>query len=217
MSELKDRLIESIIHSIIIMIVSLLIIFLIILNVSNIILISIISVAGVMFLISYIKKKYEKKHLIIFSWICMIFVIFIGCLIGKIIPISSLMTIGIVISAVDIISFTKMGSKTANAKAMNNKELMSKLIVYGMSFKNRKAVPTKGLGDFLFYTILLAGLYKISNNSHILLYGTGLVFLGCAINWIIVCFIYDKRWYKGFPATFIPFIFILPLFIKTIS
>ncbi len=214
MSELKEKLIESLIHSILIMIISLLITYLIIINLS-ILFMSIGSIIGVIFL-TYIKKPYNKEHLIINSWLGMIFAIFIGSLIGNIIPISSLIAIGVGTSIVDIISFTKIGTKTTNAKIMANKKLMWKFIVYGKSFKNGKAIPTKGLGDFLFYTILLSGLYKVSDNATFLFYGACLIFLGCTINWIIVCFIYDKKWYKGFPATFIPFIFVVPLFLQFI-
>ncbi|MBZ9626219.1 hypothetical protein G9F71_025780 [Clostridium sp. FP2] len=215
MPELKERLIESIIHSIIIMIISLLITYLIVMNLS-IFLMSISSIIGVLFLITYIKKPYKREHLIINSWLCMICVLFIGSLVGKLIPLTSLISFGIGLSIVDIISFTKIGSKTANAKIMANKNVMSKLIVYGKSFKSDKAIPTKGLGDFLFYTILLSGIYKVSNNSNFVFYGVCLIFLGCAINWIIVCFIYNKKGYKGFPATFIPFILTLSLFLQFI-
>ena len=148
---------------------------------------------------------------------CLICVICIGIIIGKIISISNLIAIGMGVSIFYIISFTKIGSKTTNAKVMANKNLMWKLIVYGKSFKDKKPIPTKGLGDFLFYTILLSGIYKINNNSCFLFYGTCLIFLGCTINWIIVSFIYNKKWYKGFPATFIPFILVLLLFFKVVS
>ncbi len=93
---------------------------------------------------------------------------------------------------------------------------MSKLIVYGASFKNRAPVPTKGLGDFAYYAILLSSLFKLSQNETILLWGCAAVFLGFAVNWTIVCFIYKKPWNKGFPATIIPFAFLLPLIIMYI-
>jgi len=101
---------------------------------------SISSIIGVLFLIIYIKSPYKKEHLIVNSWLSMICVIFIGSLIGKIIPPSSLMGVGISVSVVDIISFTKIGTKTTNAKIMASKELMWKLIVYGKSFKNRASI-----------------------------------------------------------------------------
>ncbi|SHK73211.1 hypothetical protein SAMN02745163_04362 [Clostridium cavendishii DSM 21758] len=217
MSELKGKLIESIIHSILIMIVSLGVMYLIIKNSSSVVWLLIPSIIGVVFLIMYIKKPYEKDYLIMYSWICMICVLFIGTLIGRLIPVTSAISMGIMLSIFDILSFTKRGSKTTNAKVMSNKKLMAKLIVYGMSLENRNAVPTKGLGDFLFYTILLSSIYKVSNNSMYLFYGVCLIFLGCVINWIIVCFIYNKKWYKGFPATFIPFISVVPLFVKLIN
>lgn len=192
MLKLKEKLIESIIHSIIIMIISLIITYLIIMNLS-IFLLSMSSIIGVIFLIIYIKKPYKKEHLVINSWLCLISVIFIGSLIGNVIPLSTLITFSIGVSIFDIISFTKIGSKTANAKVMANKNLMWKLIVYGKSFKNNSVIPTKGLGDFLLYTILLSGIYKVSSDSNFVLYGACLIFLGCTINWIIVCFLYTTR------------------------
>lgn len=216
MSELKQKLIESIIHSIIIMIISLFITYFIVIHLSNTFFMVMSFFIGVLFLITYIKKPYNKESLMINSWLCMICILFIGNFIGKSIPLSSLISCGFAISIVDIISFTKIGSKTANAKVMTNKNLMAKLIVYGKSFKNNNIVPTKGLGDFVFYAILLSGIYKLSNNTSYIFYGACLVFLGCVINWIIVCFIYNKKWYKGFPATFIPFILVLPLLLQFI-
>jgi hypothetical protein len=90
-------------------------------------------------------------------------------------------------------------------------------IVYGKSFENNNPIPTKGLGYFLFYTIILLGIYKVSNDSNFILYGTYLIFLGCTINWIIVCFIYNKKWYKGFAATSSPLGSVLPFFLKLIK
>lgn len=214
MGELKEKFIESVIHSIIVMIISLISICFVTIKISNIYLIVGISTIGTLFMIFYIKKECELNWLIGCSWVCLISVIFIGTLIGKVIAVTSAISIATMVSIMDIISFTKFGTKTTNAKVMANKNLMIKLIVYGVSFKNQKAVPTKGLGDFMLYTILLASIYKASNNVMFLFYGTILVFLGCVINWIIVYHRYDKIGYKGFPATFIPFLLVLPLLIK---
>ena len=140
-------------------------------------------------------------------------VLLFGILIGRYISTASAIAIGISVGIVDVLSFTKKGKDTTNAKVMRNKPLMYKLIVYGISFKDKSPVPTKGLGDFMYYAILLSTLFQFTKNSTILFVGMIFCFLGCVINWIIIPFIYKKPWYRGFPATIIPFIFLLPLYI----
>jgi len=163
--------------------------------------------------VSYIKKPLNKDHLFISGIICMLSVLSCGIFIGRVIPIASALAIGFSVAIVDVLSFTKKGKNTTNAKIMNNKEFMYKLIVYGISFKDKSPVPTKGLGDFIYYAVLLSALFSFSKSSNILLLGTLLCFTGCALNWIIIPFIYKKSWYRGFPATIIPFALLLPLYI----
>ncbi|MFL0249396.1 hypothetical protein ACJDT4_03105 [Clostridium neuense] len=217
MSEVKQKLIEATIHSIVITIISLAVSYLVITNVSNMLFMSVSAVIGIVFLINYIRKPYNKDYLIVNSWICLIGVLFIGNFIGKNIPPASLFGVGVGMSVFDIISFTRFGTKTTNAKVMDNKKLMYKLIVYGKSLKDGKPLPTTGLGDFLFYFILLSGIYKVSSSYSFLFMGACLILLGCVINFVIIYFIYGKKWYKGFPATFIPFILILPLLLKIMN
>lgn len=215
--EVKEKLNEAIIHSIVIIIISLLSACAFIINVSNIVFMTVGCLIGIILIANYVRKPYNKEHLIINSWICLIGVLFIGNFIGKNIPIACLLGIGVGTSVFDVISFTKFGAKTTNAKVMANKKLMYKLIVYGRSLKGGNPVPTKGLGDFLFYFILLSGMYKLSSSYSFLLSGACLIFLGCVINFVIIYLIYNRKWYKGFPATFIPFILVIPLLLKFAS
>lgn len=215
--EVKEKLNEAIIHSIVIIIISLLAEYALIVNVSNIVLMTVGCLIGVIFIANYVRKPYNKEHLILNSWGCLIGVLFIGNFIGKNIPPASLVGVGVGMSVFDVISFTKFGTKTTNAKVMANKKLMYKLIVCGKSLKGGNPVTTTGLGDFLFYFILLSGMYKLSSSYSFLLSGACLIFLGCVINFVIIYLIYDRKWYKGFPATFIPFILIIPLLLKFIS
>lgn len=184
-----------------------------ILKVNNNVVFLTISIIGIVYLLVYVKKPFNKKHLIVNSIFCMLAVLLCGVLIGSYIPVDSAIGVGFAVGIVDVLSFTKKGKNTTNAKVMGNQPLMNKLIVYGVSFRDKSPVPTKGLGDFLYYAILLSALFQFSKDTTILLLGCSAVFLGCAVNWIIVCFIYKKPWYKGFPATIIPFIFLIPLFI----
>lgn len=217
MLELKQKLIEAIIHSLVIIAISLLVLCLIVINVSNIWIKSVSALIAIIFLINYIRKPYNKEYLIFNSWICLACTLFIGSFVGENVSASFLFGIGAGLSIFDIISFTKFGAKTTNAKVMANKKMMYKLIVYGRSLKDGKPVPTTGLGDFLLYFILLSGIYKLSSSYSSLLSCASLIFLGCVINFVMIFFIYNKKWYKGFPATFIPFILVLPLLLKFVS
>lgn len=213
MDNRKERLIESILHSILIVILALILLAFFLLKINNNVVLLITTIIGMVYLFIYVKKPFNKSHLIINSILCMLAVLLCGVLIGRYIPIASAIGIGITVGIVDVLSFTKKGKNTTNAKVMRNKPLMHKLIVYGISFKDKSPVPTKGLGDFMYYAILLSVLFQFSKDTTILFLGCFAVFLGCVINWIIVCFIYKKPWYKGFPATIIPFIFLIPLYI----
>ena len=216
MTKLQEKLIESTINSIIIMIISLIITFFIAINISNVFFISISFLGGIALFTIYIKKPYKREHMLINSWICMICVLFIGNFIGEVMSLTSIISLGVAIAIVDIISFTQIGLKAPSAKTLRNKNLMVKLMVYGKSLKSDKIIPAKGLGDIIFYTILISGIYKFSHSPYYVFYGECLIFLGCMINWCVDCLIYNKEWYKGFPATFIPFICILPIYMKFI-
>lgn len=213
MDDRKERLKESILHSIIISILALILLTVFILKITNNVLLLITTIIGMIYILIYIKKPFNKNHLIISGFICLLIVLLSGILIGRYISTASAIAIGISVGIVDVFSFTKKGKNTTNAKVMRNKPLMYKLIVYGISFKDKSPVPTKGLGDFMYYSILLSTLFQFIKSTTILFLGMLFCFLGCVINWVIIPFIYKKPWYKGFPATIIPFIFLLPLYI----
>lgn len=213
MDDRKERLKESILHSIIISILALILLTVFILKIINNVLLLITTIIGMIYVLIYVKKPFNKNHLIISGFICLLTVLLFGILIGRYISITSAIAIGISVGIVDVLSFTKKGKNTTNAKVMGNKPLMYKLIVYGISFKDKSPVPTKGLGDFMYYAILLSTLFQFTKSNTILFLGILFCFLGCAINWIIIHFIYKRPWYRGFPATIIPFIFLLPLYI----
>jgi hypothetical protein len=217
MEDRKEKLKESILHSVIIVIIALTILSVFILEIKNNLLLIITAIIGMVYVFIYVKKPYNKKYLIINSAIGMIAALLWGVMIGRYIPITSAITIGLCVGIMDVVSFTKKGKNTMNAKVMNNKPLMYKLIVYGISFKDKSPVPTKGLGDFVYYAILLSTLYQYTKDTTILIWGCTTVFLGCVINWIIVCFIYKKSWYKGFPATIIPFLLLIPLYLTCLN
>ena len=213
MDDRKERLKESILHSIIISILALILLTVFILKITNNLLLLMTTIIGIIYILIYVKRPFNKSHLIINGIICLLIVLLFGILIGRYISIASAIGIGISVGIVDVLSFTKKGKNTTNAKVMRKKPLMYKLIVYGISFKDKSPVPTKGLGDFMYYAILLSALFQFTKSTTILFLGMIFCFLGCVINWIIIPFIYKKPWYKGFPATIIPFILLLPLYI----
>lgn len=215
MDDRKERLKESILHSIIISILALILLTVFILKITNNVLLLITTIIGMIYILIYIKKPFNKSHLILSGFICLLTVLQFGILIGRYISTASAIAIGISVGIMDVLSFTKKGKNTTNAKVMRNKPLMYKLIVYGISFKDKSPVPTKGLGDFMYYAILLSTLFQFTKSTTILLVGMLFCFLGCVINWIIIPFIYRKPWYKGFPATIIPFMFLLALYITS--
>lgn len=212
MVKVKNKVIESIIHLVFFMLIWGVIANIILMNLENIYVLIPISILGILYLIFYIKKPYKKEKLRINSWILLMIAIFSGITIGKFLKLETIVVVIIAVSICDILSFMKIGKKTANAKVMANSNLKNKLIVYGISLKGKRLVPTKGIGDFFFYTMVLSGIYKSFN--YIMALNTSLViFIGCLINCFIVCFTYDKKGYKGFPAIPIPLGLVLAMII----
>lgn len=112
---------------------------------------------------------------------------------------------GISISIVDVLSFTRYGNKTANAKVMSKPKYLYKLMVYGKG-KGDTLYPTYGLGDCFYYSLWISGLSE--NTNEMLLLGLA-VLIGNVINMLIVQKIHTKSDYKGIPATAIPFICVM--------
>jgi hypothetical protein len=123
------------------------------------------------------------------------------------------MVIGIVVSIQDVLSFTKFGKWTTNARTMSNTNFMAKLILYFKSIKDGHLIPIKGMGDFLFYSIWISKIYYYKSNILYVLIAFAAVFIGTLIDYVIISKIYMKENYKGFPATIIPFICLLPIYI----
>lgn len=160
---------------------------------------------GLIFVVIYaFCIKYKKERLFLFGLISMFAVMHIGIALGSLLKIESIITIGVTISIMDVLSFTKYGKNTPNAKAMSNINFMSKLIVYGKT-KNNALIPTRGLGDYLYYALWIAGIYTVSDKLWAYAVAALLIFIGALADCIIIGFMYKKESYKGFPATIIPF------------
>ena len=172
------------------------------------------SIIGIIYAVYYLFfTKYNKDKIFLNSLILFLTAAHIGITIGYYIDIIMVLFTGIAISIQDVLSFTKLGKRTANAKAMSSTEFMSKLILYSKSTKDGHLIPTKGMGDFLFYSLWLSGIYYSKFNIKYLLLGFTGILIGTIINYLIISKIYQKENYKGFPATIIPFICLVPLFL----
>ena len=64
---------------------------------------------------------YKRERLFFNGILGAMSVMFIGIWIGKQLDLESTISIGAVVTTMDIISFTRIGKKTVNAKAMSNK------------------------------------------------------------------------------------------------
>jgi hypothetical protein len=139
----------------------------------------------------------------VYSWIRLLCIISLGISAGRFIQLVIAVCMIIGVSLTDVLSFTRYGKHTANAKVMAKKDTVYKLVVLGYSLKTHKPVPTKGFGDFFFYTVLFASVFF--TYGYPIAFGIlVLIFFGDIINSFVVGCIYKKPWYKGFPATFIP-------------
>jgi len=173
-----------------------------------------LSIIGLLYAIYYLAfTKYDEKYLFINSLILFIIVIHLGILWGFHLNIVTAIIVGIIVSVQDVLSFTKFGKWTANAKAMANTHLMAKLVLYSKSIKDGHLIPIKGMGDFLFYSAWVSSIYYCELDIQYLLMAFAAVFIETSIDYIIITKIYQKENYKGFPATVIPFACLLPILI----
>ena len=150
-----------------------------------------------------ITRKITGRHLILNSWICLACIMACGVAAGRLIYIEIILPMIIYVCVLDVISFTRFGKKTTNAKLMNSNKWLPRLLVYGRSFKAGQPVPTKGFGDYLWYSITFATIYTTYGKT-IGLVAILAIIIGVLINLMIINRIYKYIWYRGFPATVAP-------------
>lgn len=165
-------------------------------------------IGGAYVIINAVFINYKRERLFVNGLISAIVVMQLGILLGNSIELEGVISLGVAISIMDILSFTKYGKRTANAKAMSNPEFMYKLIVYGKG-KGELLVPTCGIGDYFYYALWIAGIHNVSEEIVAYIAAASMIFLGTLIDHVIIGKIYQKETYKGFPATVIPFICVL--------
>ncbi|MBE5961236.1 MAG: hypothetical protein E7256_07595 [Lachnospiraceae bacterium] len=169
-------------------------------------------VGGIYILIHAFLIKYNRDWLFINGLLSFVSVICLGVLIGKNLKFEEVISIGVAISAFDILSFTKYGKRTANAKAMSSIHFMSKLIVYGKG-KGDELVPTCGIGDYFYYAIWISGIQAVSDFIYTYVVGSVLILFGSCIHYFLIIKLSKRDNYKGFPATVFPFLCISVLYI----
>ncbi|MFA9465606.1 MAG: hypothetical protein ACERKN_15080 [Velocimicrobium sp.] len=122
--------------------------------------------------------------------------------------VDSFFTVVIIIVVMDVLSFTKAGKHTPNARLINKNNTLARLSICLPVPGKPGLQPIIGVGDLYFYSaISVFSLHIFSANffGYILL----LVLAGQLINILLISLIKNKTWYKGFPATLFPGIFYL--------
>ena len=167
---------------------------------------------GIYILINAFFIKYKRERLFINGLISAFTVLCLGILFGKNLDFEGILAIGAAISLIDILSFTKYGKHTMNAKAMSNVHFMSKLIVYGKE-KNDVLIPTCGIGDYLYYSMWISGIHTVSDLIYAYILAAIMILLGSGIHYAIIMKLCQRENYKGFPGTIFPFLCIAILYV----
>lgn len=165
-------------------------------------------VGGIFVLINIFLLPFKRELLFVGGIISVLGVMYGGVWIGKQLDLEGVLSIGAAVTAMDIISFTKIGKRTVNAKAISNVRLTSKLSVYGKE-QGDTLIPTCGIGDYLYYAIWIAGMHAVSDSIYAYVGASCLIFLGTAIQYALIVQLAKRPNYKGFPGTVFPFLCIL--------
>lgn len=172
---------------------------------SNLLLLA-VGVSGAVYIIlNMFCIQYKRERLFINGLVGTMSVMCIGIWFGKHLSLESTISIGSVVTAMDIMSFTRIGKKTVNAKAMSNKTVAAKLFVYGLE-KNDVLIPTCGFGDYLYYAMWISGTHALSSSGIFYAFVAFMVFAGTILQSITVKVLSKRDGFKGFPGTVFPFL-----------
>ena len=172
---------------------------------SNLLLLA-VGVSGAVYIIlNMFCIQYKRERLFINGLVGAMSVMCIGIWLGKQLDLESTISIGAVVTTMDIISFTKIGKRTVNAKAMSNKTVAAKLFVYGLD-KNDVLIPTGGFGDYLYYAMWISGTHVLSSSGISYVFVAFMVCVGTIIQSITVKVLAKRDGFKGFPGTVFPFL-----------
>lgn len=172
---------------------------------SNLLLLA-VGVSGAVYIIlNMFCIQYKRERLFINGLVGAMSVMCIGIWLGKQLDLESTISIGAVVTTMDIISFTKIGKRTVNEKAMSNKTVAAKLFVYGLD-KNGVLIPTCGFGDYLYYAMWISGTHALSSFGMSYVFVAFMVCVGTIIQSITVKVLAKRDGFKGFPGTVFPFL-----------
>ena len=166
---------------------------------------------GIYIFINAFFIKYKRERLFVNGLLFAFTVLCLGVLLGKSLDLEGIISMGIAISLIDALSFTKHGKYTVNAKAMSNTNFMSKLIVYGKE-KNDVLIPTCGIGDYFYYAMWISGIHTVSDSVYAYLLAACMILLGSCIHYAIIVKLSRRENYKGFPGTIFPFLCVAILY-----
>lgn len=163
-----------------------------------------VGVSGIIYIIfNLFFIPYKREKLFVNGIFGALAVMFTGIWLGKQLDLESTISIGAVVTTMDIISFTKIGKRTFNAKAMSNKTVAAKLFVYGL---DDVLIPTCGFGDYLYYAMWISGTHALSSFGMSYVFVAFMVCVGTIIQSITVKVLAKRDGFKGFPGTVFPFL-----------
>jgi hypothetical protein len=121
--------------------------------------------------------------------------------------------IGIIYGAVimDVLSFTRYGKNTLNAKLSERTYTLTRLSICLPVLKKQGLHPIIGVGDLVFYSLLMAFAIKATLGSGWLV-AILLILAGQMVNILFISMFIHKTWYRGFPATLFPGILFICFF-----
>ncbi len=165
-------------------------------------------IGAVFIFVNIFLLPFQRKWLFVGGIISALGVMCGGIWIAKQLDTESVLSIGAVVTVMDILSFMKIGKRTVNAKAMSNVRLTSKLFVYGKE-KGNTLIPTSGIGDYLYYAVWISGIHSVSSSVYAYIAAAGMIFGGTAIQHTVIAKLSKRQNFKGFPGTVFPFLFVL--------
>lgn len=163
----------------------------------------IVGVVYILFSLFFI--KYKRERLFINGMIGLWSVLFLGSWFGKQLKLESTISIAAMVTVMDIVSFTRIGKRTVNAKAIANKSVAARLFVYGIE-KNDVLIPTCGFGDYLYYAMWISGIHSLSESIQAYIFGAFMIFVGIIIQSVVIKKLSIRDNFKGFPGTVFPFL-----------
>lgn len=164
-----------------------------------------VGVSGIIYIIfNLFFIPYKREKLFVNGIFGALAVMFTGIWLGKQLDLESTISIGAVVTTMDIISFTKIGKRTVNAKAMSNKTVAAKLFVYGLD-KNDVLIPTCGFGDYLYYAMWISGTHALSSFGMSYVFVAFMVCVGTIIQSITVKYLQKEMDLRGSQARYFLF------------